>query len=382
MAMGRTRRLLLGEVLYSKGEPGDEMYLVLQGRVRLVENRFAADDRGAVIVEQGGFFGESALLGGGTRERTAIAAELTVVLCIDRQELRELVKEQPALAERILQHLRSRMAEQRRSPAAGAARRGRPDDAGDDFIPLVRFDEESPYLFTRTLTCPLCEVRFEVEAVRTSRLAIETRYPDFRVKYRGVEPLWYRYPVCPRCLYAGKRADFEVELTEAVRQALSEDTQGRKSKFGIFDFRVPRDASLAVTSARLAERCFEVAGKPTLDRALAALHALWLYEDIGDKKQARAAMTRATDLYVQAYNEIDTRDNPKLEQRIAYLIGWLSHRLYRNPDAMAYMLKAAKLNQKGDKAVTELVRDALPAIRSRHRSTGSADDLPEIEASS
>lgn len=371
----------MGEVLYSKGEPGHEMYLVLQGKIRLVENRFSSDEREALLIEPGGFVGEGALLGSSIRDRTAVAAELTVVLCIDQKDLRELVKEQPALAERILRHLQAKKGPQEKSIGDGAARRARPENPGDDFIPLVRFDEESPYLFTRSLTCPVCSVGFEVEAVRTSRLAIEARYPDFRVKYRDVEPLWYRYPVCPRCLYAGKRTDFEGVMSETVRKALSDDLQGRKSKFGVFDFRLPRDASLAVTSARLAERCYEVAEKPILDRALAALNALWLYEDIGDKKQARAAMIRATDLYVQAYNETDTRHNPKLEQRLAYLIGWLSHRLYRNPDAMSYMLKAAKLNQKGDKAVTEMVRDALPAIRRRHPSEEPADDLLDVEES-
>src|SRR5690606_16464683 len=107
----------------------------------------------------------------------------------------------------------------------------------------------------------------------------------------------------------------------------------------------------------------------------------WLYEDIGDKKQARAAMARATDLYVQAYNELDSED-PKLEQRLAYLIGWLSHRLYRSPDAMAYMLKAAKLNQQGDRAVTELVRDAMPAIRSRYAQKLTPEELKQLEESS
>lgn len=214
-----------------------------------------------------------------------------------------------------------------------------------------------------------------------SRLTVEARYPDFRVKYRGIEPLWYRYSVCPRCLFAAKQAEFKDELSEKVVQALADDTHNRKSKFGVFDFRLPRDASLAVTSTRLAERCYEVAGRPAMDRALAALHALWLYEDIGDKKQARAAMTRAADLYVQAYNELESKD-PKLEQRLAYLIGWLSHRLYRSPEAMAYMLKAAKLNQQGDKAVTEMVRDAMPAIRSRYAQKLTPEEMEQLEESS
>lgn len=380
VAVGRTRRLLPGEVLFSKGEPANEMYVVLQGRIRLVENRFSASERDAVVVEAGGFVGGSALLGGGSRERTAVAAELTVVLCVGRGDLRALTKEQPALAQRILQHLQSEAQAVPKPPAA--PRRSRQVQEDERFLPLLRFDEDSPYLFVRTLTCPLCGVSFEVEAVRLSRLAVEARYPDFRVKYRDIEPLWYRYSVCPRCLYAGKREDFAgAALGERARKALIDDTQGRKGKFGIFDFRIPRDASLGVTSVRLAERCYEVAGKPALDRALAALNALWLYEDIGDKKQARAAMARAADLYVEAYNELDTKADPKLEQRVAYLIGWLSHRLYRSPDAMAYMAKAAKLNHVGDKAVTEMVRDAFPLIRNRCKEVapGGIEALEEIE---
>lgn len=380
MAVGRTRRLLPGEVLFSKGEPARETYLVLQGKIRLVENRYSTGDRSTLVVETGGFVGESALLDGAPRDRTAVAAESSVVLCIGPADLRALVKEQPALAERILRHLRS-VRERGSAPAGEGSRKRRAEEKGENYIPLLRFDESSPYLFTRSLTCPVCKVEFEVEAVRMSRLTIEARYPDFRVKYRDIEPLWYRYSVCPRCLFAGKQAEFQGGLSEKAVKALSDDTNNRKSKFGVFDFRLPRDVSLAVTSTRLAERCYEVSERPAMDRALAALHALWLYEDIGDKKQARAAMARATDLYVQAYNELDSED-PKLEQRLAYLIGWLSHRLYRSPDAMAYMLKAAKLNQQGDRAVTELVRDAMPAIRSRYAQKLTPEELEQLEESS
>lgn len=380
MALGRTRRLLPGEVLFSKGEPARETYLVLQGKIRLVENRYSTGERDVIVVETGGFVGESALLDGAPRDRTAVAVESSVVLCIGPSDLRALVKEQPALAERVLRHVRD-VSRREGGQAEGSHRRSRAEQKGENFIPLLRFDESSPYLFTRSLTCPVCKTEFEVEAVRMSRLTVEARYPDFRVKYRGIEPLWYRYSVCPRCLFAAKQAEFKDELSEKVVQALADDTHNRKSKFGVFDFRLPRDASLAVTSTRLAERCYEVAGRPAMDRALAALHALWLYEDIGDKKQARAAMTRAADLYVQAYNELESKD-PKLEQRLAYLIGWLSHRLYRSPEAMAYMLKAAKLNQQGDKAVTEMVRDAMPAIRSRYAQKLTPEEMEQLEESS
>src|SRR4051794_27353568 len=62
-----------GEVLFARGDPGDSLYLVRRGNVRI----FLEDDRGQRIVlaehGPGEVFGEVSLLDGGDRTATAVA---------------------------------------------------------------------------------------------------------------------------------------------------------------------------------------------------------------------------------------------------------------------------------------------------------------------
>lgn len=357
----RLKQLRPQQVLFYQGDSGSEMFVVLRGRVKLVDGR--EDDGQVDVVEMsnGEFFGEMALVTNAPRTRTAIAVESTTLLCINRIELNQLVREQPATAARILNALDRRGAENRQS----AERTAELDDP--NAIALRGEVGDPRYLFLRLFTCPLCETRFQAEVVRDSRLQVAMRQPDFRIKYKDVEPLWYRYVVCPKCMYAAKRSEFESgELREKQKEDLILNQAQRTGRFGIFDFAQARDASLGIVSVQLAELCYTVAERSAIDRAGVALTLMWLYDDSGNKPELNQALARATELYVEAYqNDPEARDS-KTDQRLAYLIGWLSHRLYKTKQAMTYLAKAVQLEREGDKAVSALVRDLLPSIRKRH----------------
>src|SRR5690554_2682021 len=116
MAPRRTRQLDAREVLYRQGDHGDEMYIILKGKVRLVNGR----DSGrvdAVEKSDGEFFGESALVREEGRSNTAMALTPTVLLCINRAELSVLAKDQPSTAARILHALEERRNESHRAEA-------------------------------------------------------------------------------------------------------------------------------------------------------------------------------------------------------------------------------------------------------------------------
>ena len=84
--------------IYSIGDHGDSLYIVLRGRVQV----FVEDDIGENIVlgesESGDVFGEISLLDGGPRNATAVTMEPCEVLRLDRECLQQLISGHPHAA--------------------------------------------------------------------------------------------------------------------------------------------------------------------------------------------------------------------------------------------------------------------------------------------
>jgi len=95
-----------GTLIFREGEPGDCLYLIVEGRVRVT--------RGETLLREQGpksFFGEIAVLEG--ENRTATVATTTPVrfLRLDRDDLLRLMEELPAIAIGICQTLSRRVSE-------------------------------------------------------------------------------------------------------------------------------------------------------------------------------------------------------------------------------------------------------------------------------
>jgi len=97
-ALFEQRTYSVGETVFHEGEPGDEIFLVTEGRVQL----FITSDTGEKIIfgenVRGDVFGEISLLDGGPRTAAAVALERTTVLTLDRDKLLELVQRHPHVA--------------------------------------------------------------------------------------------------------------------------------------------------------------------------------------------------------------------------------------------------------------------------------------------
>src|SRR6185503_4430765 len=87
-----------GATLFAKGDPGNSLYAVISGTVKMSIS--SPDGRSAIlnIIEPGEIFGEIALLDGQARSTDAIANSNCELFVIDRRELIPFVKAQPALA--------------------------------------------------------------------------------------------------------------------------------------------------------------------------------------------------------------------------------------------------------------------------------------------
>jgi CRP-like cAMP-binding protein len=66
------RRFVAGDTLFREGTPANEVFLLQEGRVRLLK-RVAMADRSLAVIKPGDLFGEGALLMGMSYGATAVA---------------------------------------------------------------------------------------------------------------------------------------------------------------------------------------------------------------------------------------------------------------------------------------------------------------------
>ena len=99
----RSARLRAGTVLFNKGDRGDRLYLLAEGRIELVEI--------GANIEPGQIFGEIAFFAPDrSRRLTARCAEDSTVLSIDESTVRQLYIQNPAFGSKMVDLVAARFA--------------------------------------------------------------------------------------------------------------------------------------------------------------------------------------------------------------------------------------------------------------------------------
>ena len=98
------RRIKAGEVLFEKGESGDTMVLVLEGRIEIRVGDKAVDTVGLYAI-----LGEMALIDAAPRSATAVAITAGEVAVIDRQTFLDLVRENPSFSLYVMRRMAARI---------------------------------------------------------------------------------------------------------------------------------------------------------------------------------------------------------------------------------------------------------------------------------
>ena len=102
----RSRRYRRDEVIFHLDDPGDSLYIVAKGSVKII---LSADDgtEPAILttVGPGGFFGELALLDGAPRSATAVALDAVEAMVLRREAFGRLVDSEPGLRRALLASL-------------------------------------------------------------------------------------------------------------------------------------------------------------------------------------------------------------------------------------------------------------------------------------
>ena len=98
----RRRRYARGEVIFREGDPGETLFIVEEGRVKLAIVSPEGNEVILDLLEPGDFFGELALLDREPRSADAVAIEASSLFSLQRPEFLRFLVERPRVAARLL----------------------------------------------------------------------------------------------------------------------------------------------------------------------------------------------------------------------------------------------------------------------------------------
>jgi CRP/FNR family transcriptional regulator, cyclic AMP receptor protein len=102
VALGRVVAYPKEMVVFREGDTGEALYVLIHGAVRIVKQAPDAWDGTMAFVEQGGCFGEMALVDDFPRSATAITQDECTILFLGRDALLDLFREEPVVGRKIL----------------------------------------------------------------------------------------------------------------------------------------------------------------------------------------------------------------------------------------------------------------------------------------
>jgi len=97
-----------GEVIFTEGDAGAEMFILQSGRVEIVKV-IGGEDRRLAVLEKGDFFGEMAMLEDLPRNATARALDRVAALVVSPVTFDQILRENPEIVVRMMRKLSSRL---------------------------------------------------------------------------------------------------------------------------------------------------------------------------------------------------------------------------------------------------------------------------------
>jgi CRP-like cAMP-binding protein len=99
----RLRRFRRGETIFHQGDPGDSLFIIQLGSVKIVLPSPEGEEAAIIAtLGRGDYFGELALLDGAYRSATAVAVEQTETLVLRREPFERLIDTESDLRKALL----------------------------------------------------------------------------------------------------------------------------------------------------------------------------------------------------------------------------------------------------------------------------------------
>jgi CRP/FNR family transcriptional regulator, cyclic AMP receptor protein len=99
------RRYRRGEVVFREGDPGNWLFVVASGRMKVVVSSAEGDEMVLAALSPPDTFGELALVDGGVRSATVEAVQASALLVLTRGAFLDVLHVRPALVEGLLESL-------------------------------------------------------------------------------------------------------------------------------------------------------------------------------------------------------------------------------------------------------------------------------------
>ena len=101
----RRRRYRRNEVVFHQGDPGDTLHVIAEGAMKIVLPSPEGDEAIIATLRSGDFFGELALLDGGTHSATVTAVEPAMTLALPRAAFLEVLGQSAGMRDALLKSL-------------------------------------------------------------------------------------------------------------------------------------------------------------------------------------------------------------------------------------------------------------------------------------
>ncbi len=98
-----------GETIFHKDDPGDSLYIIAEGQVKIATTSLEGEEVILAILTTGDFFGELSLLDSRPRSAGAMAMEATQAFTLHRSDLLEAIGRRPEMVSGILAALSDRL---------------------------------------------------------------------------------------------------------------------------------------------------------------------------------------------------------------------------------------------------------------------------------
>ena len=98
-----------GDALFHEGDPGDQLYVVLEGKIKLGRSSGDGRENLTAVIGPGEMFGELSLFDPGPRTSTATALTATRLLSLGHNELQPWLSARPEVARSLLRAMARRL---------------------------------------------------------------------------------------------------------------------------------------------------------------------------------------------------------------------------------------------------------------------------------
>ena len=156
------------------------------------------------------------------------------------------------------------------------------------------------YLFTKTVTCPVCDSQFTTKVVKSKSPRIESRDSDFFIRYSSkVNPYFYDIWICNSCGYSAQKSDFDTIKNYRKELVFSNITPKWKAR----EYPIILDEKLAIERYKIALLNAMLTDSPDSTKAMLSLKIAWMFRLLEDTSQENIFLGQALEGFTAAYSK-------------------------------------------------------------------------------